>query len=264
MPTSNKLNYLLETKNLIKRAIEKLTKKTIPENTTFREYSELFNDITVVDNQEKVITINSNGTTEITPDADKTGLDKVTVTTAIPLEDNKSQTITGNGTITITPTAGNTAMKKVTVTTNVNTVKNQNKTQSITGNGTVTVKPDSGYTGMGQVTINTNVNRYNGPTAITNLMSEVSGGSINKTITWTIPANKNVMIVLVNVNKGAGSAVCKVNNTAVGATSVYDNSSDGIRTQIWRWLISANSANRTLSLTGESGAGRMCSAFAIY
>ncbi len=227
MSLVDKLSHLLGTKVAIKEAIQEKGKE-VPENATFRDFANLIKGIITVDNQEKSVTITGNGTTTVVPDTSKTGLSKVTVNT------------------------------------NVNTVKNQAKTQNITGNGTVTVKPDSGYTGFSQVTINTNVNRYNGPTAIAPLIAEVSGGSINKTITWTIPANKNVMIVLVNVNKGSGTAVCKVNSTVVSATSVYDKSSDGVRTQIWRWLISASSSNRTLSLTGESGAGRMCSAFAIY
>lgn len=227
MALVDKLRYLLSTKTAIKEAIESKG-KTVPKNTAFRGFADLIKSIVTVDNQEKSVTITGNGTTVVVPDTNKTGLSKVTVKT------------------------------------NVNTVKNQAKTQNITANGTVTVKPDSGYTGLSQVTIKADVNRYNGPSTIASLMAEVSGGSINKTVTWTIPANKNVMIVLVNVNKGSGTAVCKVNNSAVGATAVYDKSSDGIRTQVWRWLIPASSSNRTLSLTGESGAGRMCSAFAIY
>lgn len=260
MPTSNKLNYLLETKNLIKRAIEKLTKKTIPENTTFREYSELFNDITVVDNQEKVITINSNGTTEITPDADKTGLDKVTVTTAIPLEDNKSQTITGNGTITITPTAGNTAMKKVTVTTNVNTVKNQNKTQSITANGTVTVKPDSGYTGLGQVTINTNVQKA--LTAAGKNVMSAPASSLATSI--TAPPGISMLILTCAANRAeanstpsvSGTNITLQSRTAISTSRANIYSNEIVIEKTWACKIqNTSSSNKAVNISwANSGA----------
>ena len=72
------------------------------------------------------------------------GMEKVTVTTAIPLEENKAVSLTAPGETEITPTSGNAGMEKVTVTPVL-----QDKT--ITENGTYSA--DSGNAGLGEVTV---------------------------------------------------------------------------------------------------------------
>lgn len=73
----DKLDYLKETKNLIKNAI--IDKgQTITEETTFREYAGKINDISVTPNlQDKNINITSNGSRTITADDGYDGLDEV-------------------------------------------------------------------------------------------------------------------------------------------------------------------------------------------
>lgn len=72
------------------------------------------------------------------------GMEKVTVTVAIPLEENKAVSLTAPGETEITPTSGNAGMEKVTVTPVL-----QDKT--ITENGTYSA--DSGNAGLGEVTV---------------------------------------------------------------------------------------------------------------
>lgn len=73
-----------------------------------------------INNQNKDITINQNGTTSVSADAGYTGLGTVGITTNVtPDLETKSVTITENGTTTITPTTGKDGISEVEVTTNV-------------------------------------------------------------------------------------------------------------------------------------------------
>lgn len=100
--------------------------------------------------QEKSVTITKNGTTSVVPDEEK-ALSKVDITVAVPLEDNKTVTLTSNGEHEILPTDGNTAMKKSTVT--VAVPIESGKTQTIEHNGTTTISPSVGYDGLEDVAV---------------------------------------------------------------------------------------------------------------
>ena len=101
-------------------------------------------------------TITANGTTVINPAEGKDGMEKTTVTVAVPLEDNKASTIDVSqyeSAVEVTPTSGKTAMKKTTVTlSNIPQIE-ANKEASITQNGTVEVTPTSGKQGMAKATV---------------------------------------------------------------------------------------------------------------
>ena len=108
----------------------------------------------------KSATITENGETEIVPNNDYDAIKKVVVTTAIPLESNKSETIDVSqysDAVEITPTSGKTAMEKTTVTlSNIPQIE-ANKEASITQNGTVEITPTSGKQGMAKTTVTVNV-----------------------------------------------------------------------------------------------------------
>ena len=79
-------------------------------------------------------TITANGTTVINPAEGKDGMEKTTVTVAVPLEDNKASTIDVSqyeSAVEITPTDGKTAMKKTTVTLSNIPVIESNKAATI-------------------------------------------------------------------------------------------------------------------------------------
>lgn len=76
--------------------------------------------------------------------------------TPVELEDNKAVTITTNGETVIEPTEGKDAMKKVTATVAVPVKEEQTKSVNITTNGETVVEPDNGKT-LSSVTIVTAV-----------------------------------------------------------------------------------------------------------
>ena len=134
----------------------------------------------------KDVTVTSNGSSTITPDSGYDGIKRVSLTTNVqPNLESKSVTISSNTTTTITPTQGKDGLSSVEVTTNVpgivpsgtininsngthdvtnyasasvNVQPNlQTKTLTIDENGTITVTPDSGYDGIGSIVITTQV-----------------------------------------------------------------------------------------------------------
>ena len=76
-----------------------------------------------INNQNKVVDITENGTTEVVADGGYTGLGKVTINTEVSGE----------------------------------TINNQNKVVNITENGTTEITPDSDFTGLSKVTVNVEV-----------------------------------------------------------------------------------------------------------
>ena len=110
--------------------------------------------------ETKSVTITENGVTTITPDT-KDYLSSVEVTTAIPLEDNKTETFTTNGEYEIVPTTGNTAMKKATVTVDVPLEDNKEETISVEDySAPVEIIPSTGNEGMKKTTVTlTNMTR---------------------------------------------------------------------------------------------------------
>ena len=104
--------------------------------------------------QTKVITINENGQTVITPDSGYDAMDGVQVTTLVPEKQLQTKTynFTQNTNIQLLPDSGYDGFDTVTLNINVpgSTINNQDKT--ITQNGSYTA--DQGYTGLGTVTVN--------------------------------------------------------------------------------------------------------------
>ncbi len=223
MALADKLVYLLNTKMAIKEAIESKG-KSVPENTTFRGFADLIKGILTVNNQEKSINITANGTTTVMPDANKTGLAKVTVTT------------------------------------NVNTVKNQNKTQSITANGTVTVKPDSGYTGLGQVTINTNVQKA--LTAAGKNVMSAPASSLATSI--TAPPGISMLILTCAANRAeanstpsvSGTNITLQSRTAISTSRANIYSNEIVIEKTWACKIqNTSSSNKAVNISwANSGA----------
>ena len=78
---------------------------------------------TTINNQDKVVDITENGTTEVVADGGYTGLGKVTINTEVSGE----------------------------------TINNQDKVVDITENGTTEITPDSDFTGLSKVTVNVEV-----------------------------------------------------------------------------------------------------------
>ena len=113
-------------------------------------YNKVIVDVPGTPTQEKTIEITTNGTTEITPDIDKT-LSKVTVTTDVqPVLQEKTIDIIQNGTTEVTPDSGK-VLSKVSVTTNVQPTL-QEKT-AVPGTITKEIVADDGFYGLNKVTI---------------------------------------------------------------------------------------------------------------
>ena len=172
-----KLERLIETKNDIKTAI---TNKgvTVEDSDTFNSYAEKIDSITIEPNlQSKEVSITSNGTTTISPDAEYDGLSGATITTNVqPNLQAKEVSLTSSAAATYTPDTGYNGLSSVKVTpatetrtysvtstsggsisansgkvgmTSVTiTPKLQDKTANCTSTSAVTLKPDSGYCGL--------------------------------------------------------------------------------------------------------------------
>ena len=104
--------------------------------------------------QTKVITINENGQTVITPDSGYDAMDGVQVTTLVPEKQLQSKTynFVTNQTVELLPDTGYDGFDVVTLTINVPGQQINNQDKTITENGQYTA--DSGYTGLGTVIVN--------------------------------------------------------------------------------------------------------------
>ena len=80
---------------------------------------------------------------------------------SVSVQDTKAVTITSNGTVSVTPDAPYDALKKVDVTVNVasggGTPSLQSKSVTYTSNGTATIIPDEGYDGLSSVDVTVDV-----------------------------------------------------------------------------------------------------------
>ena len=159
--TEQKLDYLADTKELIREAI--INKgQPVEETASFRSYAESIGELTgEINNQDVLIT--ENGTYEA--ESGYTGLGEVTVEVAPVLED---KVVTENGTYR----AGSGYDGLGTVVVNTPVVNNQNMT--ITENGFY--EAESGYSGLGEVTVNV-------PEPVLNTLNVTQNG------TYTPPAN---------------------------------------------------------------------------
>lgn len=104
--------------------------------------------------QTKVITINENGQTIITPDSGYDAMDGVQVTTNVPEKQlqTKSYNFTTNQTIELLPDTDYDGFDQVNLEINVPSGEVNNQDKEITENGTYTA--DEGYTGIGTATVN--------------------------------------------------------------------------------------------------------------
>ncbi|MBQ2350115.1 MAG: hypothetical protein II393_02445 [Cytophagales bacterium] len=106
--------------------------------------------------QTKVITINENGQTVITPDSGYDAMDGVQVTTLVPEKQlqTKSYNFTTNQTIELSPDTGYDGFDSVVLTINVPSGGVlQTKSVTYDRNNTYVVQPDSGYDGMSTVNV---------------------------------------------------------------------------------------------------------------
>lgn len=141
-----------------------------------------------INNQNKSITINENGTTSVSADAGYTGLGTVGITTNVtPDLESKSVTINSNTTTVITPSIDKDGLSQVSVTTNVEAQPDlETKSVTITENGTTTITPTTGKDGMSEVEVTTNVSG--------------GGGSILQPFSISFRSNKNEVIDLSNID----------------------------------------------------------------
>ena len=167
----------------------KLTDITITENGTYNR-EDGYGKVTVavteteIKNQEKTITITSNGTSSVIPDTGYTGLSKVDVNVDVPSHEPvlRDLVVKGKKSLQVFTPTGYDGYSSVTVEPVDNTidsnikpeniksgvdilgvegslepVNNQNKSVSINSNGTSSVIPDTGYTGLNKVDITVDV-----------------------------------------------------------------------------------------------------------
>ena len=154
-------------------------------------YNKVIVDVPGTPTQEKTIEITTNGTTEITPDVDKT-LSKVTVTTDVqPVLQEKTVEIAQNGTTEVTPDSGK-VLSKVTVTTNVQP-ELQEKT-AVPETITKEIVADDGFYGLSKVTVEEVTSSIDGNITPENIKKDVTilgvtglleGGSISE-VNYTV------------------------------------------------------------------------------
>lgn len=103
--------------------------------------------------QTKVVNINRNGSTIVTPDAGYDAIEGIEIIVAIPATPLQTKTvqITSNGNIIILPDTGYDGMTQVGLEVAVPGQQINNQDKTITQNGTYTA--DQGYTGLGTVTV---------------------------------------------------------------------------------------------------------------
>lgn len=166
--------------------------------------------------QAKTVSLISTGATTIKPDSGYYGLSSVAAT---PKLQTKNANATSTSAVTVTPDSGYAGLNKVTV-----TPVTQTKSTTITSNGTTTISADSGKVGMTKVTIKTNV-----PTNTSSLNAwhtlnynqEWGSGNVTLKTTFTVPANKYSVLVLVlhQANTGSYSGL-SVTGTGFSATAL--------------------------------------------
>ena len=169
--------------------------------------------------ETKSVTITENGTTTVTPDT-KDYLSSVEVTTAIPLEENRTETLTSNGEHEVLPTSGNTAMKKATVT--VAVPIESNRTETIEHNGTVTISPTSGYAGLEDVDVTVAV-----PLESNKAVTLTSNGEHEVTPTaGNDGMQKATVTVAVPIESGKTETISHNGTTTISPSTGYDGLED--------------------------------------
>lgn len=193
---TDKLNYLAETKEEIKKAIIGRG-QTIIDTDTFRDYATKIANITIVNNQKKSANATSSAAVTLKPDSGYTGLSEATVT---PILQAKNANCTSAAAVVLTPDSGYCGLSKATV-----TPVTETRTHNVSSNGTTTVNVSSGKVGMTKVTVNTNVlSALNGWRTL-HYSQEWGSGSVTLTKTFTCPANKYSILDLQVLQASAGS-----------------------------------------------------------
>lgn len=164
-------------------------------------------------------TITANGTTTVNPADGKDGMEKATITVAVPLETNKAATINVaeySNAVEITPTSGKTAMQKATVTlTNIPDVED-NKAATIdvsSYSAAVEVTPTSGKDAMAKATVTLS----NIPVIEANKESTIDVSAYTEPVEVTPSSNKDGMakatVTLTNIPSSDKTLYCFVDET---------------------------------------------------
>lgn len=165
------------------------------------------------------VTLTANGTTEVNPAEGKDGMEKTTVTVAVPLEANKSVTIDASGysgAVEVTPTSGNTAMKKATVTVSNLPVLEANKTDTIDVSAysePVEITPSANKDAMEKTTVTLS----NIPQIESNKASEIDVSTYTEPVEIEPTSGKDGMakttVTLTNIPSSDKTLYCFVNET---------------------------------------------------
>lgn len=106
----------------------------------------------VLPNQDKDVTITSNGTYTFTYDEEYSGLGQINTNVELPIQNTKETTIKRNGTYTITPDDNNVGIEEVTI--NVEIPIQSTKGMAFNDVGLYTIRPDDGNVALEEVTVN--------------------------------------------------------------------------------------------------------------
>lgn len=107
--------------------------------------------------EEKSLTISENTTMEIEPSEGYDGFEKITLTVAIPTQNSKSVTVTGNGVTEVTPDEGYDVLRKVIVTSDVQPIVQPSKTVTYTENGSYEIEPDENWEYLQKANVNVEI-----------------------------------------------------------------------------------------------------------
>lgn len=145
------IQRLAQAKEDIKQAIEE--KGVVVGNGLIDGYAEKIKQIKAAGKQQakSAKVTKNNSTTVISPDDGYVGLDKVTVTTQIPIQDKKTIDIAVNGGYSVAVDEGYEGLKKVDIA--VNVPIQDSKSLEVKKNGTYTISKDDEYEGMKEVEV---------------------------------------------------------------------------------------------------------------
>lgn len=104
---------------------------------------------------DKEVVVSENGVTDIVPSSGYDGIANVILTTAIPIQDEKTVEVETHSSFDVEPDDGYTAIKKVHV--DVNLPIQRDKEETVYANGTYVIAPDGDYTSMLDATVHVNI-----------------------------------------------------------------------------------------------------------
>ena len=239
---TDKLSYLAETKEEIKKAIIGRG-QTIEDTDTFRSYATKIANITIVNNQKKSANATSSAAVTLKPDSGYTGLSEATVT---PILQAKSANCTSTAAVVLTPDNCKCGLSKATV-----TPVTETRTHNVTSNGTTTVSVNSGKVGMTKVTVNTSViSSLNGWNTL-HYNQEWGSGDVTLTKTFTVPANKYSILSLQVLQASASG--CK-NLTVTGNGLSASTIQQTVHSNPINGVVNVYINNFIIRITNTSGA----------